>query len=72
MTNIATVGAYLGDPKMRSKVLTKWHDWFAWHPVKACETDDFDYRWVWLETVRRKAENAWGFYDYDYELIDEK
>ena len=30
--------------------LTRWAEWFAWHPVKV------DGRWVWLETVERRGE----------------
>jgi len=40
--------------------LRKWHDWFAWRPVKVGK---FDCRW--LEVVQRKSE--WlGCYDGCY------
>lgn len=33
----------------------EWHDWFAWHPIRVFEgTNNKYYRWVWLETVKRK------------------
>jgi hypothetical protein len=32
---------------------TKWHQWFAWHPVWIPTTGDGG-RWVWLETMERR------------------
>jgi hypothetical protein len=29
--------------------IADWHEWFAWYPVRT-----WDYRWTWLQTVRRR------------------
>lgn len=34
----------------RAKRLSRWHTWFAWHPVRVDEDT-----MVWLEIVYRKA-----------------
>ena len=43
---------------------TKWHQWFAWHPVTLGERNDGDH--VWLEWVeRRYSYHAYGgWWDY--------
>lgn len=35
--------------------VTPWHRWFAWRPTKLT-----DGRWVWLETVERRACRHYG------------
>lgn len=32
-----------------------WHPWFAWRPVKTGHWADKDRRFIWLETVERRA-----------------
>lgn len=55
----------------RRERLAQWHEWFAWHPIKAeCGTI------VWLERVRRKKTIRHvllpyrDFYEKNYLLID--
>lgn len=55
---------YRGMTHMRWKPKdnTKWHKWFAWHPVEClCGTH------VWLETVWRKE-----VYEYVYIVYEER
>ena len=42
---------------------TEWHDWFAWHPVKAHDGEHWLWRkdkWVWLVFVERRLEPVYG------------
>lgn len=41
---------------------TSWHEWFAWHPVRAKIDDGGWYRWVWLDVVERRL--SYGSYDH--------
>ena len=38
----------------KTKYLSSWHAWFAWHPVRVINGETHDYR-VWLEPVKRKG-----------------
>lgn len=39
-----------------AKNIDIWHPWFAWFPTKIRSNSDSDeYRWVWLENIKRKA-----------------
>lgn len=37
--------------------LSKWHPWFAWHPVK------IEGKWYWLKRVERRG---WRVDEYDH------
>jgi hypothetical protein len=42
--------------------MTKWHWWFAWHPVQITEHD-----WRWLEHVQRCASFSFsGYITWNY------
>ena len=32
---------------------SKWHEWFAWYPVKITSEDGNTYDLVWLQTIER-------------------
>lgn len=38
-------------PGTRYKAKSRWHNWFAWHPVRVSPT-----KGAWLTTVQRKGE----------------
>lgn len=40
--------------QQRSERQSKWHVWFAWHPVS-----DNDGQWFWLERVLRHTHPLW-------------
>jgi len=41
--------------KWKRQDKTKWHDWFAWYPVKVeCDEEEYTHKVLWLETVQRK------------------
>lgn len=43
----------------------KWHDWFAWYPVRVASSDC-----RWLETVERRGEYKWNYFDGVYFLYE--
>ncbi len=51
--------------EMRIARLAKWHNWFAWHPIR------IGHHWLWLEWVLRRGdfhEDSHGgsmAYEYD-------
>lgn len=53
-------------PTLMEKIeeLEKWHDWFAWCPVRVGRKDC-----RWLETVQRKANvsSNWAAFDWGWE-----
>lgn len=53
--------------------ITKWHVWFAWHPVTVQVMDDGHYNRLWLCKVLRCAKRVggWGeaWWEYEYKKI---
>jgi len=52
--------------KEKIKRLEKWHDWFAWHPVRLGEKDC-----RWFETIQRKGSLKWygepdAWFEWEY------
>jgi hypothetical protein len=50
--------------QFRSSYLTDWKPWFAWLPVRVyfMLPEGCEWRWVWLETVRRRRTGLiWEF-----------
>lgn len=41
--------------KDKKKKCTKWHVWFAWHPVVIAVDDDGVKTYAWLQNVARKG-----------------
>lgn len=52
------------------KYLYDWHEWFAWHPVRCPVNGTDEYRWVWLEPVKRKLTHRFDHTNIEY-MIDE-
>lgn len=47
-------------PRARLERVTRWHDWFAWYPVRIGEGV------VWLETIEQKLECNILYYQWEY------
>jgi len=60
----------------RVRALKRWHNWFAWYPVRAPSNDKTANTRVWLETIQRKGtrKGDWGeyYWDWEYKLKDQK
>jgi len=57
--------------KLPIKDKTKWHDWFAWRPVKITKNNGNPCNeWRWLETVERLKFYWIGFSDNYYRAKD--
>jgi hypothetical protein len=50
-------------PEARKRAWQRWHDWFAWYPVRVpTKGRNSGQRFVWLEIVRRQRVHCWGDY----------
>ena len=49
-------------PEVRKRAWQRWHNWFAWYPVRVpTKGRNSGQQFVWLETVRRKCKPmGWG------------
>jgi len=50
-------------PQEKQAIKARWHDWFAWHPIRLGSRDC-----RWLETVERSCISPWS--DWEYRAIE--